>query len=322
MKIAIADSNSRKFTDDIIKHWEQKGHEVKYEYGASGPLAQWADIYFVDTLDNNIAYLYKIYHGDPDNQRYEGWDNDKKPLMVCRALDWELWTQAIHRDQDIIGWVDKWICIAPHIEKKLRAEANFSPPSKLRLIRPGVNLEKFTLKTTKTDGFQLGMVLGDMWWIKNHMAGLDIFTTLHERDPRWRLHIRGQQPTDLADYWRPMTEHYLESRGIKDVVTIYEHVDDMNQWLEQIDVLLHPSLKETFCYAAAEAAAKGIPVVLNEFYGSRDIWAEEFLYQIHLEAVDMLQDSIGYTDNYYRKYIEDNYSLDKMLKELDEYIGC
>ena len=319
MKIAIADSNSRKFTDDIIKHWEAKGHEVKYEYGASGPLAQWADIYYIDTLDNNVAYLYKIYHDDSDKQRYEGWDNDKKPLMVCRALDWELWTQAMHKDQDIVNWIDKWICIAPHIEKKLKADSNFG--DKLKLIRPGVNLERYTLKKQVTDGFQIGMILGDMWWIKNHTAGLDIFTTLHRQDPKWRLHIRGQQPSDLADYWKPMTEHFLESRGITDAVMFYEHTDDINQWLERIDVLLHPSLKETFCYAIGEAAAKGIPIVCNRFYGSEQIWPGHWLYETHSEAVYMVKNTWAQDRDQYRQYIEENYPLKIMLKEIDEYLG-
>lgn len=313
VRIGIADNTALKFCYDLKKHWEAKGHEVRYERGASEYLAQWADLYYVDWSDNNIHYLYDLYHGDPRGCRTPNWNNGRKPTFVCRALDWDVWLGQA-RDQNLIDWVDKWICIAPHIEKELRDHANFG--YKLKLIRPGVNLDKFTLKSKKTDGFQLGMVLGDMWWPKNHMAGLDIFTTLFKTDNRWRLHIRGQH--EPGEYWPVMYDHYLESRGIKLSVTLYPPQEDMNQWLENIDILLHPGMKEAFCYAVAEAMAKGIPVVVNDFYGSKDIWPNT--YQTHEEAIREIR---GITEirEENRQFIQDNYSLDRQLKETDEYLG-
>jgi glycosyltransferase involved in cell wall biosynthesis len=323
MKIAIADNNGGKFSADIQKHWEDNGHEVRFERGASEHLAQWADIYYVDTWDNNIHYLWKLYNGDEDNNRTKDWDNNKKPKIVVRVLDWEVWIGWV-RDQRIVDWVDQIIFIAPHIQKRVASEVQLN--GKDRVIKCGVNLEKFTLKTSQTDGYQLGMVLGDMWWPKNHMAGLDIFTQLYRKDNRWRLHIRGQH--EPGEYWKVMYEHYLESRGIKEVVTLYGHVEDMNQWYEQIDVLLHPGMKEAFCYAVGEAMAKGIPAVVNEFYGSRDIWGIQdggfsglpFLYQTHKEAINYLE-VIKMQSQYYREWIQQHYSIEKMLKEFDEFIG-
>ena len=327
-KIAIADNNSRRFTDDLIKHWEGAGHEikeqhpdhskhheVKYEQGASEFLAQWADIYWIDTWDNNIHYLYKLYHGQHDAMP-PNWDNNKKPMIVVRALDWEVWI-GMARDQSIIDWVDKVIVIAPHIEKELRAHADFK--DKIKVIRPGVNLDKFTLKTKVTDGFQLGMVLADMWKYKNHMGGLDIFTTLYRQDSRWRLHVRGQHENGTYD---PVNwDYYLESRGIKDVVTLYPHQESINDWLENIDILLHPGQKEGFCYAVGEAMAKGIAVVINDFYGSRDIWPYHMTYQTHNEAIERIKNfqSDNWTIN--RQYIQDNYSLERQLAETDQFLG-
>lgn len=327
MKIAIADNNNLKFTQDLKDHWEKKGHEVKYERGASEYLAQWADIYFVDTWDNNIHYLWKLYHGVDGVSRTPDWDNSRKPTIVVRCLDWEVWIGMV-RDQSLINWVDKAICIAPHIQERLESDKDNATGNKLnwngklKLIRPGVNLEKFTLKKNKTDGFQLGMALGDMWWPKNHMAGLDIFTTLYRSDNRWRLHIRGQHEGG-NEFWKSMYDHYLESRGIENVVTLYPQVPDMNEWYEQIDILLHPGMKEAFCYAVGESLAKGIPVVVNEFMGSRDIWSMAYLYQLHEEAVSAVKawNIVDPEPEYHRKYIQSNYSLERMLKEFDEYLG-
>lgn len=322
MKIAIADNTNFKFSQDLINHWTDQGHEVRAEAGASENLAQWADIYYVDFWDNNIHYLYKLYHPEEfptEVSRTADWDNNKKPMIVVRAIDWEVWI-GLARDQKIIDWVDKVIVIAPHIESELKRHADFG--DKIKLIRPGVNLEKFPLKQKKTDGYQIGMVLGDMWWPKNHMGGLDIFTTLYKQDPRWRLHIRGQHEGG-TEYWKIMFEHYLKSRGIEDVVTLYPKVEDMNEWYENIDILLHPGMKEAFCYAVGEAAAKGIRPICNNFLGSENIWSNAWIYNTHAQAIEMfLRDKkYGWMPEIIRKSIEKNYSLKTMCKEIDEYIG-
>lgn len=319
MKIAIADNNSRKFTVDLIAYWEAQGHEVRVEPGASEYLAQWADIYFIDTWDNNIHYLWKLYHGVEGVSRTPDWDNNKKPIIVVRALDWEIWI-GLMRDQAMVDWVDKIIFIAPHMQDRVNNEVQISK-EKQAVIKPGVNLERFTLKTKETDGFQLGMALGDMWKYKNHMGGLDIFTTLYRQDKRWRLHVRGQHENSMYDptNW----EYYLRSRNITQAVTLYPQVNDMNEWYENIDYLLHPGQKEAFCYAVGEAMAKGIPAVVNDFYGSQEIWSNFMLYQTHEQAVTMianLQAKVDVLRFSPRQYIEDVYDIKRMCKEFDAFL--
>lgn len=317
MKIAIADNTGLKFCNDLKEHWEKIGHEVRYERGASEHLAQWADVYYIEWIDGNLNYLWKLYNGDEGVSRTPDWNNNKKPKIICRMIDWDLWCGFVpFYEKQYVNFIDTAVCIAPHIQKYILDKAP-EYKDKLHLVRPGVNLEKFTPKSKVTDGFQLGMVLGDMWWPKNHMGGLDIFTTLYRQDARWRLHIRGQH--EGGQYWPVMYEHYLESRGIKDAVILYPSQDNMNEWYENIDILLHPGMKETFSYATAEVMAKGIPVVINEFYGSRDIWPEYIRYQTHEEAVRMiLNPRIEQKNN--RKYIEDNYSNQKMFEEIDKLL--
>jgi glycosyltransferase involved in cell wall biosynthesis len=316
MRIAIADNTGLKFCKDLMDHWIAQGHEVRYERGASETLAQWADIYYVEWIDGNLNYLWKLYNDSNCENRTPDWDNNKKPKIICRMIDWDIWVEHMpFYDENYMNFIDIAVCIAPHIQKRILEKAP-GYESKLILIRPGVNMAKFTPKKAKTDGFQLGMVLGDMWWPKNHMGGLDIFTTLYKKDPRWRLHIRGQH--EGGQYWPIMYEEYLRSRGIEDVVTLYPSVSDMNEWYEKIDVLLHPGMKEAFCYAGAEAMAKEIPVAMNEFYGSRDIWPEFVLYQTHEEAIQ----KILYPKHkfLYREYIEKNYDMKRMCKEMDKLL--
>ena len=318
-RIAIADNCGMKFCRDVYDHWIAQGHEVRYERGASEVLAQWADVYYVEWIDGNLDYLWKIYNGAEGVSRTPDWDNNKKPKIICRAIDWDIWCENIpYWDQKYLDFVDQWIFIAPHMQKRFMERAD--DISNVNLIRPGVNLDKFTLKTKVTDGYQLGMVLGDMWWPKNHMGGLDIFATLFKKDPRWRLHIRGQH--EPGQFWPVMYEHYLDSRGIREAVTLYPHQDDMNLWYENIDVLLHPGMKEAFCYAVGEAMAKGIKPVINNFYGAIDIWDGEYLYNTHQQAVNMLQNSgnPAKPNKDYRAYIENYHNVKTMLGKYDDLI--
>jgi len=88
-------------------------------------------------------------------------------------------------------------------------------------------------------------------------------------------------------------------------------------------------MKEGFCYAVAEAMSKGIKPVVNNFFGAKDIWYDEILYNTHKEA--LMKFTMGSPinansqwmngNNPYREYIKDNYSLERMLKEYDEYMG-
>ena len=324
----MADNTGMKFCQDIYNHWVEAGHEVKFERGTSEYLAQWADIYYIDWWDGNLNYLWKLYNGVEGVSRTPDWNNDKKPKVIVRAIDWDVWCSYVPQSKEYTDFVDKAICIAPHMEKRLRENGDFGSPGeagdKLKLIIPGVNLDKFPLKTTKTDGFQVGMVLGDMWWYKNHMGGLDIFRILAKSDPRWHLHIRGQH--EPGQYNPVMYEHYIESRQLKDRVTLWGSFGEMNEFYEKLDYLLHPGMKESFCYAVAEAMCKGIKPVVNHFYGAcadipdqENIWGHWMLYDDHSEAVKMFDGDIE--PEKYRNIIKEHYPLDRMLKEIDEWIG-
>lgn len=313
MNIAISDSCSLKFLKEVKEHWE-KNHEVKYEMGGSEFLAQWADLYYIDWFDNNVHYLFNWYKENPQA---------KKPKFAIRVIDVDIWQRGV-RDQAMVDFVDYWICIGEHLEDWLRKEKDDATgelidwKGKLHLIKPGVDLQRFTLKEKETDGFQIGMVLGDMWWYKNHMGGLDIFATLAQKDPRWHLHIRGQH--EPGQYNPVMYEHYLESRGIKDRVTLYPFVEDMNEWYEQIDILLHPGMKEAFTYAIGETMCKGVRPVANEFFGARTIWPDGILYQTHEQAVKMLSMQSAVAPAYWREYIEENYDMKRMLVDFDRVL--
>lgn len=309
MKVAIADNQALKFDRPLKEHWEKK-HEVKYEIGASEHLFQWCDLYYINFWDNNIHYLYNWHKKHP---------KVKKPIIVCRALDWEVWRGMV-RSQEMVDWVDHAICIAPHIMDRLDSEVNFG--EKLRLIRPGVDLEKFTIKKVFNRHNIIMPVIEIDWILKNTLDGIRIFGLLKQQsDLPWKLTIKGKWTGQSGgEYFQIVVHDLIEKLGVKDdVAFVTEHVPDFNTFLDDFDYCLVPSLKEAFSYVTAECMAKGMKPVLNWWYGAEEIWSKSWMYTDHQKAVELFLEEPK--PGVYRRFMRERYSLERMLNEYDEECG-
>jgi len=302
MKIAVADNQHLKFDHAIVEYWKTK-HEVEYEPGASENLFQWCDLYYVNYWDNNIHYLWKWHKKNP---------KVKKPKMICRAIDWDVWT-GLARGQQLIDWVDETICIAPHIERKLKAEATFN---NLHLIRPGIHLDRWPLRKARP-GYKIIMPVNEFdWYLKHTIEGLKIFKSLITIDNRpWRLVIKGKWCQ--AEFFQALLKHYVEIADLKDKV-VFDDIwaDDMNAYFEQFDYMLLPSLKEAFSFVTAQCAAKGIKPILNWWYGAEEIWPKEWLYQTEMEGMRMFL--VPPKPKEYRQVVKERYDVQRMFKEYDK----
>jgi len=308
----MADNNFGRFSRYIREHWESKGHEVRFEGGASEKLYEWTELYYTEFFDNNIHYLYKWAMEHPEV---------KKPRIVVRGIDWDVLI-GMATDPLIGKWVDDVITITPHIGKMLMDGNPSYTPDKVHLIRCGVDTDKFTWKKP-TGGTKIVMPINEIDWVlKNALEGFNIFAMVCKADPRpWELHVRGK--FCQFPYLRTVYEDYIEKSGLKDRIFIYEQpVDDMNVFFEDKDYVLSPSLKEAFSYTTAECTSKGIKPILHNWYHAEDTWPKEWLYQTPDEAVKRIIE--GYTDEDslgYRKYVVDNYTLEKMYKAYDALLN-
>jgi len=314
MKIAMADECTLKFCGVIKEHWESRGHEVRYESGASEVLAQWADLYYVEWWSHNIHYLFTWYQEHPEA---------KKPIFVVRAIDWDIWSIDI-RDQRIVDFIDHLVIIAPYLLDKVKANTDGGSGlpiqfgNKLKLIRPGLDMSKFPQKPWRPNQTSVGMACGDMWNMKNAMGGYQIFAMLAKQNPAYQFHVRGQY--EGGEYYRLAFEHFVKTRKLN--LTLYPMLDNMNSFYEKIDYLVLTSLKEAFSYATAEAMACGIKPVINHFIGAEDIWPEEFIFDTYDEAVEMVKKPYTQADaDKFREYISQNHNVTKMLSEFDELLG-
>lgn len=307
MKVAVFSNNSTRFVGDLLDHWRAKGHEVNFEPGSNEFLSDKSDVVFIDQFDNNVYYLR------------ERMKNKDKVKVFARALDWDVWIGNL-RDQTIIDWMDGIFCIAPHIEKRLRAEANME--GKLHFVRLGVDLDKFTFKK-EFGGYNIVMPVNEIdWYLKNTLEGLRIFRRLliDTQMLDWKLYIKGhfKEP----EYFQLIIKDYIEKAGIKDNVQIDEEwVADYNVYLEPMDYCLLPSLKEGFSFVTAQCAAKGIKPVLNWWYGAEGLWPREWLFLDEDEATSLIISAQDKDPKQYRDYIDKTYNFQRQAEEMDRIMG-
>ncbi len=108
-----------------------------------------------------------------------------------------------------------------------------------------------------------GMVLAGWGGRKNPKRGIESFGRLRKNRPDVRLCMfgRGYGPNQQA--WR-----WARRRGFSDGIDFVgplKHGDLMQRLAEDIDVLVHPALEESFGNTLIEAMAMGVPVI-----GGRD----------------------------------------------------
>ncbi len=298
MKVAVFSNNGEKFLSGLLNHWRERGHDVKFEVGANPELARKSDVVFVDQYDNNIHYLF-------EHSRDKG--NTK---VFARALDWDVW-QGLVKDQRIIDWLDGIICIAPHIERKLRSEANME--GKLTLIKPGVDPDKFTF--TDKEYFKKEAIIPCNeidWVLKNVAEGVKIAGMMG-----WNVTLKGIWTGQSGgEYYREVLKDIASKNGIK-LTMVEEHVDDYNEFLETFDYCIQPSYKEAFSYTLAECMLKGIHPIINNWIGCKEIWPNNLIYT-SFKDIELME--VGLRRSY-RDYVIKNYHIGRMCEEFDQLMG-
>lgn len=209
------------------------------------------------------------------------------------------------------------------------------PPRKLRRIYNGIPLEEFYAdpglrESARRDlGYrEEDLVVGAVGTIlprKRHLLLLRAVSALAEELPRIRLLVVGasKSPELLARLRRETAE-----RSMADRVLMVGEVNDTNPYYNAMDVLAMPSVNEGFGYAAAEAMAVGLPVVVADASSLPEVVDGAGLIvpsddQRALErAIGRLADSprlrreLGEKG---RRRVEERFSLQRMIGDVESF---
>jgi len=305
MKIVVFDSCKFKFSQVLIDHWKSQGHEVKASIYFDPKLIPWCDVAFFDFVENNVTRA--SYPEDSMWSQVPGGQLKNKKI-ITRAHDIDIWTGNLTRVN--WKWINDLVFVGSHLMKvglggiKPEDQKNLN----IKLIPHGIDIDKFTFKKNLEPTKKIAWI-GNVNHQKEPEMALQVIANYRD----YELHMVG---TGWKNWEKAWAEYFVDYNKLK--VFFYDHVDSINDFLEDKDYLLSTSIKEAFGYVIGEAASKGIRPLIYNFYKCEEVWPSEFIWN---KISDLkIKFDIGYNPMHYRNYIRDHYPIDKMLKSYDELI--
>ena len=214
---------------------------------------------------------------------------------------------------DKVKWeyVDKLILVTNIIDEYLEGRTG---EVKRQVIKNGVDLSKVKFKN-KHKGFKLGLI-AYIHQRKNFPMILQIIKKLADIDPRYTLYIAGRYTDKLTEDY---TNYLVKEMGIQDNVIFCGWVNNIGDWLRDINYVVSSSTFESFGYSIAEGMASGAKPIIHNFPGVDDIWGKENLYNTVDEAVEMIM-SDKFDSESYREYIIKYYNFDDKINEIEKML--
>jgi UDP-glucose:(heptosyl)LPS alpha-1,3-glucosyltransferase len=211
--------------------------------------------YMIQSLKGYDSWFFKI----------------KKSLARCiTPVNWLapiLERQIFRRDSKTV-----FIAISTYVAKEITGRFHLED-SKIRIIPNGVDSRIFNFKRRKDVAGSLrrryglpdqGVLIG-FCSTNFERKGLQyVIDSLKHLPEYYRLLVAGgRRPGKFA----VIADKYQ----VKDRILFLGKVANMPEFYGAIDVLCHPSFHDTFGSVVAEALAMGVPVVISEHVGAKDI---------------------------------------------------
>lgn len=234
--------------------------------------------------------------------------------VICRLHRYEAFTEMPGK----IDWkkMDDLIFVAPHIKENLKLQLpDIENRVKTHIIYNGINFSRFCFRN-RSKGFDIAYV-GYINHRKNPTLLLQCIRHLVDIDPNYMLHIAGQyQEMDYKLYFEQM----IEEMGLKNNIRIYGWVENIGEWLENKQYIIHTSVHEGHPVGIMEAMACGLKPLIHNFVGARDIYPEKYLWNTISEFSQRVTGG-DYSSIEYKNYIEKYYSLSRQLDSIENIIS-
>ena len=98
-------------------------------------------------------------------------------------------------------------------------------------------------------------------------------------------------------------------------------INEVDKFLEDKDYTLSTSIHEGHPYNILESMARGIKPIIHNFDGAKSLWPSELIYNTIDEAVEKITEQ-AYDSESYRRFIEDNYSLERQIYSLEQIMNA
>lgn len=280
------------FVEDII-HYLSFNYTVKKiyvsYYNQINIGMDWADICWFEFCSDLIRHASKSKLAI-----------EKK--IVCRLHSSEAFTSIVNE----INWnvVDKLIFVSKTIKDYVINQGINLDENQVEIIPNGVNLERYSYKV-RNPGFNIAFV-GRINFKKGPMLLLQSINVIKKIDNRFKLYIAGKfEEARYELYFNQM----IKEMGLEESVIIEGWISDIDNWLEDKNYVISTSLLESQHMAIMEAMAKGIKPLVHNFYGAREIYNNQVIWNDMEQLVDLIKNN--YNSKEYYHFVERKYSLEK-----------
>ncbi|MCK5591383.1 MAG: glycosyltransferase family 4 protein, partial [Candidatus Pacebacteria bacterium] len=185
----------------------------------------------------------------------------------------------------------------------------------VEVVNLGVDIDKLTYRDRKP-----GKTIG---WLNRIGSGkgiellCQIIYKMVKYSKDYKFEIVGQCNT--AWLMKYLIE-FLNRNGLNDNVKIMPEVVNVNEWMDSIDYIMSTSMKECMSLPLAEGMAKGIKPVIHNWWGADELYPGDLIFQTAEQACDIIM-SQQYDSNFYRKFVEDKYTLNMQVNKLNKIMG-
>jgi len=171
----------------------------------------------------------------------------------------------------------------------------------------GVDIDKFAF-VNRHRGKNIAF-FPDLSPQRNPAFILQCMQKLHYIDPEYRLFFGGAFVDDTVEQY---ILHMVDVLNLGGVVCFDGRQEDVCSWLEDKHYIVSTSFFEARSTGLLEAMACGLRPVVHNFPGADRIFPPEFLFNISEEFCEQICSS-QYEPLRYRKFVEENYPLQKQL---------
>lgn len=210
------------------------------------------------------------------------------------------------------GFIDKLIFVSNHIKEMFFEE--FNVEIDFDIINNGIDLDKYKFKNRKK-GYNLCSVANvnykkspDMW--------IELINKLIQVDIHYNIEVAG----DIQDKrYLKYFEYIIKDNHIEKNFVLNGWTEEIEEFLDNKNYLISTSIHESFGYNIGEAMARGIKPIIRNFRGSKEIWPENLIFNTLDEAIEKITEE-SYDSESYRRFIEDNYTLERQINKIEEIV--
>jgi glycosyltransferase involved in cell wall biosynthesis len=253
-------------------------------------LAMWADYIWAEWA-NDDAYLASKNHPKKTVIRMHGYE--------AYTLG-KLWNQIKWND------VKKVVFVAKHIQERMIEKVPSIKKENTEVIFNGVDLNKFYIKTKNRDLKNIGYA-GYINVKKNPSLLLQII----RKNPDLNFHLRAEHQDAFIQ-----AQFEYELRDCKNVVW-HARYKDLNDFWNQMNIVLSTSIIESFSYNIAEAMACGCRPYIYNWNGAADFYPKKHIFDMFPKFDTNVSDKSRLE---YREHIVKNYNNTEQLQKMAEVL--